>query len=61
MRRSRQNPTPYAIVSTPPDESVNGDFPQGIQLNHALRKVALAWRFRDANLLFSSAVNDSSS
>jgi uncharacterized protein len=49
----------YGIVSAPSGRAAP-DFPQGIQLDGALKKVALAWRFRDANLLFSSEVSDSS-
>ena len=36
------------------------DFPEGIQLDSNLKKFALAWRFRDANLLFASEVNRTS-
>lgn len=54
---------PYAVV-TPgadqyhaPDGSAGEagiDFPEGIRLSSGLRTGLLAWRFRDANLLFSS-------
>ena len=36
------------------------DFPGGIELSSSLRTLALAWRFRDANLLFASQVNQTS-
>ena len=36
------------------------DFPEGIQLDSPLKTLALAWRFRDANLLFASEVNRTS-
>ena len=36
------------------------DFPEGIQLDSPLKTLALAWRFRDANLLFASEVNRAS-
>jgi len=36
------------------------DFPRGIELTSWLRKAALAWRFRDANLLFAGEVTDDS-
>jgi len=36
------------------------DFPPGIRTSSLLRDLALAWRFRDANLLFASEVSDSS-
>ncbi|MCA9738993.1 MAG: UPF0182 family protein, partial [Gemmatimonadetes bacterium] len=60
---------PYAIV-TPSDSvflapdstvGVEGvDFPRGIRLDSWLRTLLLAWRFRDANLLFAAEVGDSS-
>jgi uncharacterized membrane protein (UPF0182 family) len=36
------------------------DFPPGIELNSLLRKLALAWQSRDANLLFASEVTSTS-
>jgi uncharacterized membrane protein (UPF0182 family) len=57
----------YAVVN--PGDPAGGDggarqagidFPEGIQLDSNLRKFALAWRFRDANLLFASEVNRTS-
>ena len=55
----------YAIV-TPTDSSFSApdgtrgvpgvDLPVGIELDSVIRKLALAWRFRDADLLFSSEV-----
>ena len=60
---------PYAIV-TPSDSAflapdgargVEGiDFPTGIRISSPLRTLLLAWRFRDANLLFAGEVDDSS-
>ena len=35
-------------------------FPEGIQLSSTLRKLALAWRFQDPNLLFASEITGSS-
>ena len=57
----------YAVIN--PGDPAGGDgggqqagidFPEGIQLDSNLRKFALAWRFRDANLLFASEVNRTS-
>jgi len=53
----------YAIVS--PDSVLAGggdlsDLPAGVRLGGLFRKVALAWRLRDANLLFSSEVSPES-
>ncbi|MEJ2207059.1 MAG: UPF0182 family protein [Gemmatimonadota bacterium] len=39
---------------------VNVDFPAGIELGSGLRTLAMAWRFRDANLLFASEVTEQS-
>jgi uncharacterized membrane protein (UPF0182 family) len=59
----------YAVVTPGPDQyrspeagqGVPGeDFPEGIALTSGLRKALLAWRFRTANLLFSSEVNEES-
>jgi hypothetical protein len=36
------------------------DFPPGIELSSALRTFALAWRFRDANLLFATELTEES-
>ena len=36
------------------------DYPEGILLDSPLKKLSLAWRFRDPNLLFSSQVSGSS-
>ncbi len=56
----------YAIVN-PGDVTGGGegrqpgiDFPEGIQLDSPLRTLALAWRFRDANLLFAAEVDRNS-
>jgi len=60
----RQN---YAIIN--PGDPTGGDgeprrpgidFPSGIQLDSPLRALALAWRFRDANLLFAAEVTQDS-
>jgi uncharacterized membrane protein (UPF0182 family) len=57
----------YAVVN--PGDVVNAtgvpeepgvDFPSGIRLDSPLKTLALAWRFRDANLLFASEVNRTS-
>ncbi len=60
---------PYAIV-TPSDSAflapdgslgVEGvDFPSGIRVSSPLRTLLLAWRFRDANLLFAGEVDEAS-
>ena len=57
----------FAIVDpalqTAPDGSPaqpGVDFPPGIELNSLLRKLALAWQARDANLLFASEVTNTS-
>jgi uncharacterized membrane protein (UPF0182 family) len=56
---------PHAVVNPgagqflAPDGSsgeVSVDYPPGIRLSSSLRTLALAWRFRDANLLFASEV-----
>ncbi len=47
-----------AADSTPGVAGV--DFPLGIELTSALRTFALAWRFRDANLLFATELGESS-
>jgi uncharacterized membrane protein (UPF0182 family) len=39
---------------------VDVDFPAGIELASSLRMLAMAWRFRDANLLFASEVTERS-
>jgi uncharacterized membrane protein (UPF0182 family) len=60
---------PYAVVAPGPGQylapdstpGVPGvDFPEGIRLSSTLRTALLAWRFRDANLLFSSELTDES-
>ena len=60
----------YAVVNPgDPGDPVAGDggarqagidFPEGIQLDSPLKTLALAWRFRDANLLFASEVSRTS-
>jgi uncharacterized membrane protein (UPF0182 family) len=57
----------YAIINPGDPTGQDGesrqpgiDFPSGIQLNSPLRTLALAWRFRDANLLFAAEVNQDS-
>ncbi len=56
---------PYAVVNPSPTQflgpggapgEVGLDFPPGIGLASKLRTLALAWRFHDANLLFSSEI-----
>ncbi len=60
-------PQPYAVVNPGPGQflapdgspGVAGvDFPEGIRLSSWLRKLGVAWRFRDANLLFSGEVRE---
>lgn len=62
-------PQVHAVVNpssgqfTAPDGGageVGVDFPDGIRLGSMLRKVSLAWRFRDANLLFAGEVGEES-
>ena len=60
----------YAVVNpSDPGDPASGDggarqagidFPEGIQLDSPLKTLALAWRFRDLNLLFASEVNRTS-
>lgn len=63
------SPQLYAVVAPGPDRflspegapGVEGvDFPRGISVDGLLRKAALAWRFQDANLLFSSEITPGS-
>lgn len=62
-------PQMYAVVNPGDDQfrdptgaaGVEGvDFPSGIRIEGLFRKAALAWRFRDANLLFSSEIGEGS-
>ena len=60
-------PQDYAVVNPRESGGADGgarqagiDFPEGIQLDSPLKTLALAWRFRDANLLFASEVNRTS-
>ncbi len=57
----------YAVIN--PGDPAGGDggarqagidFPEGIQLSSPLRTLALAWRFRDWNLLFAAEVTSTS-
>ena len=62
-------PQPYAII-TPTDSAFRAqdgsvgvagvDYPQGIEVGGLLRRLALAWRFRDTDLLFSDEVSATS-
>ncbi len=55
------NPSDEAFLAPDGSPGVAGvDFPEGIQLSSLVRSLALAWRFRDANLLFASEVTDQS-
>ena len=55
------NPGPGRFLAPDGSPGVPGvDFPEGIQLSSWVRKVAVAWRFRDANLLFSGEVHEGS-
>jgi hypothetical protein len=66
--RSSSDEQQYVIVSagvgalaTEEGAGVPGvDFPEGILLDSPFKKLTLAWRFRDPNLLFTSQVTDSS-
>ncbi len=54
---------PYVLVNPDSVLAAGGDLsdlPSGIQLNGLGRKLALAWRFGDANLLFASEVSSES-
>ena len=63
------SPQLHAIIA-PTDETFLGpdglpgvaglDYPLGIRMGSLLRTAALAWRFQDANLFFSSEVNSDS-
>ena len=63
-------PQQYAIVNSAATGDAAGvdrgeqqpgvDFPAGIQLDSPLRRLALAWRFRDWNLLIAGEVNRTS-
>lgn len=63
-------PQPYAVVTEDDGagseeadrigDQVGVDFPEGIRLGSVIRKLALAWRFRDANLLFASEISSDS-
>jgi uncharacterized membrane protein (UPF0182 family) len=51
------NPTPDRFLAPDGSAGTAGvDFPRGIALSSWLRTAALAWRFRDANLLFAGEV-----
>lgn len=55
------NPSDTAYLAPDATRGEPGvDFPRGILLSSGLRLVALAWRFREANLLFAGEVTDSS-
>ena len=55
------NPSDEAFLAPDGSPGVAGvDFPEGIQLSSIWRTLALAWRFRDANLLFAAEVTDQS-
>ncbi|GMR13446.1 MAG: UPF0182 family protein [Gemmatimonadota bacterium] len=53
------NPTDPELAATFSASGVEGvDYPRGIQLKSLLSKLALAWYFRDANLLLASELTD---
>ncbi|MCH7563345.1 MAG: UPF0182 family protein [Gemmatimonadetes bacterium] len=55
------NPTDLELAATFSGSGEEGiDYPRGIQLNSLLRKLALAWYFRDANLLLASELTEDS-
>lgn len=60
---------PHAVINPGPDQFLSPDgtpgepgvdFPAGITLSSFLRTAALAWRFRDTNLLFAREVHGDS-
>ena len=54
---------PYAVMNPDSLLASGGEmsaFPSGIPLSGLFRKIILAWRFRDANLLFASEVSSES-
>ena len=52
------NPGPDQLLAPDGAPGVPGlDFPEGIRLSSWVRTAALAWRFRDANLLFAGEVH----
>lgn len=52
------NPSAESFLAPENQPGVAGvDYPQGIQMASALRTLSLAWRFRDANLLFAAEVS----
>lgn len=62
-------PQLYAVVNPGADQFLDpsgapgvegADFPSGIAIGGLFRKAALAWRFRDANLLFASEIGEDS-
>lgn len=61
QRHAIVNPGEDQFLSPEGAPGVAGtDFPEGIRLSSGLRTLALAWRFRDANLLFASEVGRAS-
>jgi uncharacterized membrane protein (UPF0182 family) len=55
------NPAEDAFLAPDASPGAPGvDYPGGIQLSSPLRTLALAWRFRDASLLFASEVTSES-
>lgn len=55
------NPGPEQFLAPDGSPGVPGvDLPEGIRLSSWIRTAALAWRFRDANLLFSGEVHGES-
>ena len=52
------NPTDSSFLAPNGGRGVSGiDYPQGVSLGGLLRKLALAWHLREANLLFAGEVN----
>ena len=55
------NPGPESFLAPGGGEGIPGeDFPEGILMGGGLRKLALAWRFQDWNLLLASEVGPES-
>jgi len=54
------SPSPVPQGAGPDSAAMAALFPEGIRLSSTLRKLVLAWRFEDPNLLFASEITASS-
>jgi len=54
------NPSSDSTGTAPRDSAVAAAFPEGIELSSTLRKLVLAWRFEDPNLIFASEISPQS-